>query len=975
MLVPFARSTALLLLASPLLAQLSPTKDPRTLPGPAGRSLPEPCGNGGSLAELPPGFTDVAVSSDWEQPVGLVFDAGGRMYVWDKGGRVWIVQDGYKLPWPLIDLSEEVGNWESHGLKGFALDPDFLNNGYLYLFYCVDKHHLLYAGTPLYDPAEDQFWENTIGRLVRYTANAADGFLTVDPESRKVLLGETASDGLPICGIHGCGTLLFFEDGSLAVSTGEGNNNGYGSSSCVADGILAPKEEIANHRAQLLDSLSGKVLRLDPATGAGLPGNPWFNPALPMATPSRVWALGLRNPFRMTLRPGSAGLGTLFIGDVGGFVWEELNVCRGGENFGWPLWQGLAPELDTLAAPVANLDAPNPLFGLLECQQPFFYFQDLVVEDSLHPASWPNPCLPKIQVQDPVPTFVHARPALAWKHFADLALVPTFDAQGDAATEPLGSPASPVAGEPFPGNCSIGGAWYTGGSYPAQYHGTYFHADHGEQWIKNLIFDAADNLLEVRNFAPTVGAVVDLTVHPLTGDLYYVDVYAPGDFSVRRISYSTDNLPPEAVISASPLYGPAPLTVQLDAGGSTDPEGRALSFEWTFSDGTPSSSQAALSHAFPTQDVSPSSELIARLFELDPPAPMGFGNPDAELLRDGFYPPLASVVSYLQFDTTHVDPLTAKPDKGPLDWLGYELSGARELRGLVFQEGFRYPGQEGGWFETIDVQVRGAGTGVWTPVTGLAFAPPYPTSFAGGPSFETYEIRFDPVVGDGVRVIGAPGGTFEFVGSAELRALATGSVAVPRNYTATLLVTDDFGNVDCASVTVSVNNSPPAVQVLSPVHGSAVDVSDIVTLPYEAVSSDAEHATSELSCVWQTTLVHDNHFHPEPPDTSCSTSGTFVGHGSDPGDVLYWTIELTVSDPLGLATTETVGLYFADDCNFNGVSDALEIAAGTSLDLNDNGRPDECETDCNANGVHDLFDLVFGTSADADEDGVPDECQ
>jgi hypothetical protein len=71
----------------------------------------------------------------------------------------------------------------------------------------------------------------------------------------------------------------------------------------LADGIIRPKEDIGAFRSQLVDSLSGKVLRIDPATGNGLPRNPYDDIADPRSARSRVWALGLRNPFRMSLRP------------------------------------------------------------------------------------------------------------------------------------------------------------------------------------------------------------------------------------------------------------------------------------------------------------------------------------------------------------------------------------------------------------------------------------------------------------------------------------------------------------------------------------------------------------------------------------------------------------------------------------------------------------------------------------------------
>ncbi|MCK4340606.1 MAG: hypothetical protein KAY37_02635 [Phycisphaerae bacterium] len=67
--------------------------------------------------------------------------------------------------------------------------------------------------------------------------------------------------------------------------------------------------------------------------------------------------------------------------------------------------------------------------------------------------------------------------------------------------------------------------------------------------------------------------------------------------------------------------------------------------------------------------------------------------------------------------------------------------------------------------------------------------------------------------------------------------------------------------------------------------------------------------------------------------------------------------------------------YF--DCNTNGVSDACDIAAGTSQDChgNGNGIPDECEPDCNSNGVADSCDIADGTSPDVNGNGIPDDCE
>ena len=102
----------------------------------------------------------------------------------------------------LLNISEEVGAWVDHGFLGFALDPNFRTNGYIYLLYAVDRHHLLNFGTPGYNPSANQYFAATIGRLTRYTCRASDNFRSVDPASRFILIGETKQTGFAICSIR-----------------------------------------------------------------------------------------------------------------------------------------------------------------------------------------------------------------------------------------------------------------------------------------------------------------------------------------------------------------------------------------------------------------------------------------------------------------------------------------------------------------------------------------------------------------------------------------------------------------------------------------------------------------------------------------------------------------------------------------------------------------------------------------------------
>ena len=503
----------------------------------------------GSALALPQGFVDEPIVGNLDRAVGVAFASSSLAFVWEKGGKVWMIENGVKSALPILDLTSEVRNFGDYGMLGFALDPAFASNGRVYLLYGVDYYDLVNMGQPGYNPAGNQSQRDSIGRITRYTLNAANSFRSVVPGSRTVLLGETPSTGFPMTyQSHGVGMLVFGLDGSLFAGSGDsasfievdtgGPRNG-SSNTALADGIITPKEDIGAFRSQLVDSLAGKIIRISPETGDGIAGNPYFDAASPRAARSRVWSLGWRNPYRFSVKPNSAtpsnSAGVLYVGDVGYEQHEELTVVKqGGANAGWPFFEGLSntPGYSTVTPP-RNLDAPNPLANGGSCAD-FFNFRNLIIQDSLNAPYWPNPCNPFVEIPATLGRFRHLRPILDWGH-GGVTSAATYT--GNSATKVnVTSPNSPVPGYEIPGSCVIGGDWYTGSRFGPVYKDTYFAGDFTGNQIFNVVLDANDVPVAVRTFTFPPQPPVFITVNPYDGALYYVGYsYSSPTSTLRRI--------------------------------------------------------------------------------------------------------------------------------------------------------------------------------------------------------------------------------------------------------------------------------------------------------------------------------------------------------------------------------------------------------------------------------------------------------
>lgn len=555
-------------------------------------------------------LTPVGAGDQWDYALGAAFSKDAqKLFVWEKKGVIKVCnKDGNtytRQETPVLDLTGEVLNWRDHGLLGFALDPEFLSNGYIYLLYAVDRRVLMNDNSIIADAG----FAPTIGRVTRFKTVFNGTDLVTDPASRTILIGETPSTGIPLIHeSHGLGTLAFASDGTLLITAGDAsdyNDVDSGSSSvtyysrALADGIIRPQENVGAFRAQLLNSHNGKLLRIDPATGNGVTSNPFYSAAEPRSPKSRVWAFGLRNPFRFIVKPGTGStnpltgdIGEILVGDVGWEGREDFNIITGpGMNFGWPIYEGhdINDRYSSAAATTQNGDEPNPLAGAGGCSRPFFTFRELI-KDATPDANTTiyNPCDASVAIGTGN-RYVHHRPSLDYGHEQNSSRVGVFSGNNPAAAE-IGTPESGVAGTPFAGYCAIAGIWYTGNKFPPAYKDKFYMADWASGWIKSISIDYTDVVTKVDNFADAFEQVVGMVENPVDGTVVIVGGWP----HVMILDYGGNQLPVSKPV-ANVTYGVSPLAVSFTGNTSFDPSpgGSIVSYSWDFGGGSPATSTVA----------------------------------------------------------------------------------------------------------------------------------------------------------------------------------------------------------------------------------------------------------------------------------------------------------------------------------------------------------------------------------------------
>ena len=449
-----------------------------------GSSLATGSSAGDDALRLPEGFADEVVFTGLDAPLALAFSPDGRVFVAEKSGIIKVFDDlEDREPDIWADLRENVYNLNDRGLLGMTLDPEFPADPYVYVIYTFNGD--IGGDAPKWfdpeNPSED------VDVCPDPPGSHDHGCVVSGRLSRLSVAGQNVQEDVLVEGwcqqfsSHSIGDVGFLPDGTLLASGGDGatwlfadyGQKGIPKNPCgdpptgIGGEQKPPTAEGGALRSQDLRTrsdpagLSGSIIRVDPATGAGVAGNPLAGSD--DANERRIVSYGLRNPFRFAVRPGTM---EVYIADTGWLTWEEVNRFRVGQgrpmrNFGWPCYEG------------EKAQGAYRSLGLKICEN--LYDDENALTD----------------------------PFFLYKHRAYI-----------TDNEPCA----------FRGGAGSGIQFYEGGGYPGRFDDALFFTDYtrGCMWWMPAGDQGAPDPSSVRLFGQ-VGPIVDLAAGP-EGNLYYVDI-------------------------------------------------------------------------------------------------------------------------------------------------------------------------------------------------------------------------------------------------------------------------------------------------------------------------------------------------------------------------------------------------------------------------------------------------------------------
>lgn len=469
-------------------------------------------------------FERTIVHTGLIQPMELDIAADGRIFVIELGGTLKRIDPSTGKVTVVGQL--KVTTDQENGLIGLALDPNFLQNGWIYLQYSPPDFSGQYVSR--FDFRDDQLDLASEKRLFSYE------------EQRR-----------ECC--HHAGALEFGPDGNLYIGTGD-NTNPFNDSEGYApiDERAGREPWDAQRTAANTKSYNGKILRIrpEPDGSYSIPEGNLF-PAEGAIGYPEIYVMGCRNPWRISIDQQT---GYLYWGDVGPDAgtdgprgsrgYDEINQARQAGNYGWPYFIG-----NNFAYPMIDF-ATGKIGQPLDPRRPLNQSVNNTGAKELPPAQGAMIYYPGGPSAEFPEVGTGGRTACAGPVYY-------FDAAGQTET-----------------------------CFPAAYDRTLFAFEWSRNWILAVHLDADSQVQRLERFLPDMTFTRPVDLQFDAGGSLYVLEYGETwgvnpDARLVRIDYVRGNRAPVAVAQADTTVGREPLAVKLSGRESTDQDGDKLSYRWT----------------------------------------------------------------------------------------------------------------------------------------------------------------------------------------------------------------------------------------------------------------------------------------------------------------------------------------------------------------------------------------------------------
>ena len=252
-------------------------------------------------------FWKTTVIQNLDRPVAFDIAPDGRIFLTLKGGisgpakdaQIKVYDSSYNYLGTFYDLTDSTDSDFERGLIGIAIDPDFTNNHFVYVYYV----HLYNADERL--------------RIVRFTENNNAG------TNPTIIFDYDVPNNIP--GIHVAGNLHFrpSEPTKLYFTIGD---------------LGSDQTDTSLNYAHMLNNPYGKTLRIN-TDGTVPTDNPFYDDGnMLTGNCDIIWSYGHRNPFDFCFSPVND---SFYVSENGLITWDEMNLIHRGKNYGWNECEGL----------------------------------------------------------------------------------------------------------------------------------------------------------------------------------------------------------------------------------------------------------------------------------------------------------------------------------------------------------------------------------------------------------------------------------------------------------------------------------------------------------------------------------------------------------------------------------------------------------------------------------------------------------